>query len=312
VFGAGKVSTASRSSKVAAAKVGPRLACQVIAAHARTVLGALALWIAFMAAAVAGIWPGARWLAFVLSACAIACAGLAVAAGTAERSLDVVHQHPAFVGNQIETKDFPIETATAPGFAWGLASALACALLAGVVWTGLPRRRPVGYAILFGWLGIALALGLEKLAAPPDVLALRMHGAAWLASIAAAVALARTRIRLVPFAAILLLIITVIWLPSAIFGTLATRGAWGTSLDVHSIEFCAHRLAGTPLTLTPGSAEQMWYLLWAPLLVVFPLLCWMSGGGVGFLVLMARREDAARADDKKVSATALSTQQRAT
>jgi hypothetical protein len=56
----------------------------------------------------------------------------------------------------------------------------------------------------------------------------------------------------------------------------------------------------------------MWYLLWAPLLVVFPLLCWMSAGGVGFLVLMARREDAARADDKKVSATALSTQQRAT
>lgn len=257
--------------------------------------GALILWLAFVAAAATGMAPRARLPGVVLCACALACAGVAVFAGAGSRSLDILVQHPAFVGNSVETKDFLIETTQAPGFAWATASAVACAVLCGLAWAGIPRHAPVIWAILFGWIGITLALTLEKMAAPAAAVAFRLHGTCWLAAITAAVSLARSRPRLLPYAAVLLLIVTVIWLPSVVFGTLATRMTWGTSLDVHSIEFCAHRLAGTPLTLEPGSTTQLWYLLWAPLLMVFPILTWMSAGGVGFLVWMVQREADARA-----------------
>jgi hypothetical protein len=250
------------------------------------VLGAFVFWAAYAAVVHAGLWPRGRAGGVVLLALAAACLCLAGVEGSEPRSLDVVYQHPAFVGNQVETKDFTIEVTQAPGYGHWLAGATFCA----IALTRIPSAWPLVWAIAFAWLGTALALALEKLAAPPAVIALRLHGAAWLASILAAVAIARAFPRLLAYAAVLLLMINMIWLPSAVFGTLATQSAWGTSLDVHSIEFCAHRLAGTPLTLAPGSTEQLQHLLWLPLLVVFPLLSWFSAGGVGFLVLMAKRQ----------------------
>ncbi len=253
-------------------------------------LGALILWSACLAAAAAGLLPRARWPGVLLLAGAGVCAALAVAEGSPARSLDIVLEHPAFVGNQVEPKAFLIETTEAPGYAWGLASALFCLVLGLAALAQLPARTPQLWPFVLAWGGIALALALEKLAAPAAVVAFRLHGACWLATIVAAVTLARTRPRLIVYAAVLLLLTTLIWLPAAVFGTLATRAHWGTSLDVHSIEFCAHRLARTPLTLEPGSTQQLWYLVWAPLLMVFPLVTWISAGGVGFLLLMAQRE----------------------
>ncbi len=257
-------------------------------------LGALILWSACLAAAAAGLVPRARWPGLLLLLGAVACAAIAVAEGSSPRSLDIVLQHPAFVGNQVESKDFLIETTDAPGYAWGLASALFCLVLSLTALAQLPARVPQLWPFLLAFGGIALALALEKLAAPAAVVAFRLHGACWLATIVAAVTLARSRPRLIAYAAVLLLVTTLIWLPAAVFGTLATHAQWGTSLDVHSVEFCAHRLARTPLTLQPGSTQQLWYLVWAPLLMVFPLVTWISAGGVGFLLMMAEREGGER------------------
>lgn len=259
--------------------------------------GAAVLWSAYVVAAAVGLVHGhstRRILAMILLALAGVCVALAFGEGTAERSLDVVHQHNAFVGNQVETKDFLIEVTQAPGWIWAAASAVFCAGMGLLALTRLPHSGPYAWPLLLAWAGTVLALGLEKLAAPPEVLAFRLHAAAWLGAVVAAVALARTGPTLGAYVLTLLVIVTAGWAPAGIFGTLATRHEWGTSLDVHAIEFCAHPLARSPLVLEPGSTKQVWFLVWAPLLVVFPLLSWLSAGGAGFLVLMTEREKTRR------------------
>lgn len=256
--------------------------------------GAAALWCAYLAATAAGLFPG-RWLGgraagLVLLALAAACTLLAAAEGATLRQLHVVLQHAAYVGNKVEQKDFLIEVTQAPGWQWAAASAVFCAGLGLAALMRLPAAGPFAWPLVLGWSGTLLALGLEKLAAPAEAIAFRMHGAIWLAAVVGGVGLARARPTLLTYALTLLLLVTALWAPAGIFGTFATHHALGTSLDVHSIEFCAHPLAHAPLTLAPGSARQLWYLLWAPVLVVFPLLTWVSAAGFGFLVLMAQRE----------------------
>jgi hypothetical protein len=252
--------------------------------------GAIILWLVFLVAVGLSLVPqlGKRGAA-LLGGCAVGLAGLAALAGSADQSLQVVFSYPAFVANRVESKDFIIEETIAPAYAWTLAAAAFCGLLAGLAWRGLPHRRPLTWALAFAWLGAGLALVLEKLAAPPAAVAFRLDAALWLGSIAAAVALAQRGPSLVQLGLGVAIASTALRLPIALFGTLATWQGWGTSLDVHSIEFCAHPLAQTPLTLEPGSVQQLWYLVWAQQLVVYPALTFASAGGVGFLTLMARR-----------------------
>jgi len=252
--------------------------------------GAIMLWCAQLAAAAAGLLVGRRLPACLLLVLGGACLLLAAREGSEPRRLEVVHQHAAYVGNNVEQKDFPIEATEAPGWQWAAIGALFCGVLGLAALTRLPRAGAFAWPLLIGWSGTALALALEKLAAPAEAVVLRLQGSVWLAAIVAAVAVARDRPTVLAYALTLLVLVTALWAPAAVFGTLATQHAWGTSLDVHSIEFCAHPLARTPLTLEAGSTRQLWYLLWAPLLIVFPLLTWLSAGGFGFLLLMAQRE----------------------
>jgi len=258
------------------------------------VLAALLWWAAGVAAAIAGLQPRRRLGAILLAVLGVLGVLGAVVEGGAERTLEVVHTHPAYVANEVVSKDFPVETTRAPGYAHWLAGAAFCLVLAGLGFAGLPARWPFGWAIALAYGGTALALVLEKFAAPAAAVAFRREGSIWLAAVLTAVALAEAHRNVFVYAAVLLLMIDVLWLPSAAFSTVATLHELGTSLDVHGIEYCAHRLAGTPLELVPKSAEQLWYLVFAPLLVVYPVLTWLSAGGIGFLALMLHRERAAR------------------
>lgn len=252
--------------------------------------GAILLWLAFLVAVGLSLAPHlAKRGVWLLVGCAVGLAALAALAGGADQSLQVVFSYPAFVANRVENKDFIIEETVAPAYAWGSAAAAFCVLLAALTWRGLPQRRPLTWAFAFAWLGAGLALALEKLAAPPAAVAFRLDAALWLGSIAAAVALAQRGPTLLQLVFGVALTSTALRLPVALFGTFATWQGWGTSLDVHSVEFCAHPLAQTPLTLEPGSVAQLWYLVWAQQLVVYPALTFASAGGVGFLALMARR-----------------------
>ena len=40
----------------------------------------------------------------------------------------------------------------------------------------------------------------------------------------------------------------------------------------------------------PGSAEQLFWLVWAPHLILFPAIYMLSTGGIGFLRLMWQRQ----------------------
>ncbi|MEZ5962834.1 MAG: hypothetical protein R3F56_03205 [Planctomycetota bacterium] len=257
--------------------------------------GAVALWCATLAAAAAGLFPRRRLPTVVLLAAAAFFAVQAIAEGGAQRRLEVVHEQAAYVGNQVEQKRFLVEVTRAPAWQWAAAAAAFCLFLAAAARTRLAAANPFAWPVLLAWSGIALALLLEKLAAPPEVGAYRLHGTVWLAAVAGAVLLARTRPTVAAFAATFLLLAIALWAPAGILATLATTRELGTSLDVHGIEFCAHPLGRTPLSLEPGSTQQLWYLVWTPLLVLFPLLTWLSAGGVGFLQLMLQREAAARA-----------------
>ena len=62
--------------------------------------------------------------------------------------------------------------------------------------------------------------------------------------------------------------------------TLATRGEWGTSLDVHSIEHFANPFVKRTVSVEPGSQEQLMWLVWSGHLLILPALYMMSAGGV--------------------------------
>ena len=92
------------------------------------------------------------------------------------------------------------------------------------------------------------------------------------------------------------------WLESS--GTLATRGEWGTHLDVHGTTYFVPPGGGTSIgeiDVTPGSSEQLFWLLWAPHLIVYPLFYSMSTGGIAFLRLMWQRQ---REVDRATSSSA--------
>lgn len=265
-------------------------------------LAVVLLWLAALSAVAATLAAGRtrRVAAAALTGLSLAFLALAVEAPP-QRTLDVTSPFPAYVGQTVERREFVVETTTAPGYAWLFAAAGFCALWAAIGWRGRPARGVAFTPLLLAWTGVALALVFEKLAAPTEALALRLDGGALLGAVAVAIALARTGPTVLAYFLQLVVLMTVVRLPVAIFAVLATRWGLGTSLDVHRIEFCAHPLAQTPMSFQAGSLDQLANLVFVPQLLIHPVLAMLSAGGVGFVVLMAQRgaAEAARANQPR-------------
>lgn len=253
----------------------------------------------FAGVALAAVFPARRRLI----AAGIALAGVAslVAAGlagTAERTLAIGHRFSAYVELRVENKLFPIEVTQAPGFAWGLC--IGAFALGWALWLGVLSRRQTGPALgeplALAWTGIALQLGLEKAAAPEILLApfdLAPDRVLFPATLAGAYLLARPGRKILHLVLYLTLFIAVTRLPLAVLGTLATQNAWGTHLDVHGTVYFVPPGGGTEIgaiQTAAGSSEQLFWLVWAPHLLVYPMFYLMSTGGIAFLRLMWSRQ----------------------
>lgn len=264
-------------------------------------LAALLILNLFGLPALALVLPRARpAVALLLLLTAAGLLAAAVDAGTTARSLTVTHTFVAYVDQDMQPKDFVIETVAAPGWQW---AALAAAWALGwALWSWRSGRRDAPapaaafvHALTLAWLGTALVLAWQKLAAPgavalgllpavPPIEPALLGG-----TLAAGVLLAQRSERIGPVFAYLSLFIAAARLPIAMFGTLATQRGWGTYLDVRSIDFIANIATQQPTELAPGSTEQLLWTLWFPQLLLWPGLSMMSAGSVAFAVWLIRR-----------------------
>ncbi|MEM7201722.1 MAG: hypothetical protein AAF628_15745 [Planctomycetota bacterium] len=240
--------------------------------------------------------------ALALAAAAVTFAVLSIRGAAAEATLEVTHEFAAFVGSDIRSKQFVVDRATAPGWLGPGIAALWTAAWAALAWHFGRTQRPGGPhpylgPLLHCWTGSAIVLLLQKTAAPaPLALGLQIPSLSpfaavvWPAILAASLRLANQSSRVIPFVLNLSLFVSLAHLPLAFVGTLATRGAWGTYLDVRAIDFIANPLTQVPVELVPGSTEQLAWLVWVPQLLVWPSISMLTAGGLGFAALMARRQ----------------------
>ena len=263
----------------------------------------------FFALAAAIAAPGLRRgvAAVLLGIVGLVCLGAGVMEGSVERTLDITHRFSAYVDLKVENKEFAIETTRAPGYVWGLVTAAFA--LCWAAWLGLACPRPadkrrvgaLGEPLALAWTGAALQIGIQKAAAPMFLLGpfdLAPDRVLFPATLAAAFLLARPGRKILHLFLYLTLFIAVTRLPLAVFGTLATRGAWGTHLDVHNTVYFVPPGAGTEIgaiETAAGGNEQLFWLIWAPHLIVYPFFYLMSTGGFSFLRLMIQRQHAANA-----------------
>lgn len=234
----------------------------------------------------------------------LALGALALATGIlagGPRTLEIQAAIASFRDNAVVLADHPVETVTAPAWAFGLV-ALAFGALWFVVLGALDRStrseagrppppgagaRPFAHPMLLAWSGIALVLAFEKTAAPAALVQPVGFERAILPAAVAAATLFAIRLRSFLWSFIWLsLFVSVARWPIAAFGTWATQGRHGTSLDVHSIENFANPFAQQPLRVVPHSTEQLAWLLWGPNLLILPALYLLSTGGIAFAVAM--------------------------
>ncbi len=229
-----------------------------------------------------------RVCAVGLLAAALGCVVGALMAGDGQRELEIVFNFSAYVGNDLAQKDFPIETTRAGASAWFWAAGLFCALWAAALWVLRPRAgraagrtHPFWVPMFVCWTGCAWTLWLEKLAAPADLVRpMGFDRTLFPMTVTAALLLAeRCRAVLLTFSW-LSLFVSMSRIPIALFGTFATRGEWGTSLDVHSVEHFANPLVKRTVSVEPGSQEQLMWLIWSGHLLILPALYMMSTGGI--------------------------------
>jgi len=208
--------------------------------------------------------------------------------GSPVRTLQVTSTFAAYAedGFEITPRDFPVETVTAPAWAWTLPVAGLAALAAGLLLA--LRTRPVGpwlLPVLLGWCSLAALLGAQKLAAPAGVV--QPYGVdrvLFPASLAMGVLAARQTDRLAQLFFQLVVCLFALRLPVALFSKLASDLHWGTSLDVHTITAFVNPLADHEVETEPGSAQQQAWLIWAQHLGFVPAFYLMSVGGVAFVV----------------------------
>lgn len=249
--------------------------------------------------------PAAAALALV----ALGCMGVALVFASEGESLTarITHTFVAYEGRRIAPKTFSVEEVSGPAWRW---VALAAAWALG--WAAWARRvaaarhapRVFGAPLALAWGGSALLLALQKAPAPEPLttglFGLPATAPATLAAVFAAAILLGRRCERVWHPFLYMALFTyLVHLPLAIFSTLATRGQWGTYLDVHTVDFVADPMTRTPVELDPGSTTQLWVVAWFPLLVLWPGLTWMSGGGLSFAVWMFRHAPEPVADSKR-------------
>ncbi len=214
-------------------------------------------------------------------------------AGGDPRTLDITTTYTAYQGMQVAPKDFLVDQATAPAWAWGLLCGIFALAWAAWAWRHResPPSTPFGAPLALALSGCALIFLLEKAAAPIGLVspfALGQDKALLPATLAAAVLLTRQRPRVLEVILGLSLFVATTRMALALFATLASQGAWGTHVDVSTIEFVA---VGTqPVEFEPGSLKQWWWLIAVPDLVVFPAIYMMSVGGIAFAVMMAAKQ----------------------
>lgn len=252
---------------------------------------------AFAVVAIATVRPGLRRPGAIVLA---ALAALAIALATSHpgpRNLEITHQFTAYVDLTVQAKDFPVETIQAvPAAYWGLALAAFCLAWAG--WLLVQGQRPQGRAfggpLILAWSGCALQLCMEKAAGPIELFApfdLAPDRALLPATLAGAYLLARRGGKIHHMVLYLSLFVAVTRLPLAVFGTLATQNSWGTHLDVHKATyFVPPGSNGIGIEAQAGDSQQLFWMVWAPHLVVLPALYMMSTGGLAFLSLMWQRQ----------------------
>ncbi|MCA8956042.1 MAG: hypothetical protein KDC87_08205 [Planctomycetes bacterium] len=247
---------------------------------------------AVAAIAVATVLPRARTaVGVVLVGAALASGAAALLGAGAPRTLTVSHRFSAYVGLQVEHREFPIETTLAPGWVWGAVAAGFC--LAWALWAFRQRgggpSRAFGAPLLLAWSGSACLLVLEKAAAPAALLApfdLAPDRVMFPATLAGALLLGRPRRRMVELLLYLVLWIAVTRLPLAVFGTVATRAALGTHLDVHATTYFVPPGTGVGIEVEPAAAQQLLWMVWIPHLLMMPFVYLLSTGGFAFLARM--------------------------
>lgn len=252
---------------------------------------------AFAVVAIATARPGLRRPG---AAALVAVAALAIGLATSHqgpRSLDITHQFTAYVGLTVQAKDFPVETLRdVPAAYWGLLLAGFC--LAWAAWLYFLAKRPQGRTfggpVILAWSGCALQLCMEKAAGPIELFApfdLAPDRALLPATLAGAYLLAQRGGKILPMVLYLSLFVAVTRLPLAVFGTLASQNSWGTHLDVHTATyFVPPGSNGIGIEAQAGDSQQLFWMVWAPHLVVLPALYMMSTGGLAFLSLMWQRQ----------------------
>jgi hypothetical protein len=251
----------------------------------------------FVGIAVCAVWPRLRRrVAAGLIGVGVACGIVMATQGASTRTLEITHRFSAYVELQVRSKTFPIETVTADGSLWALIGLLFCGLWAAAVLLVGARVRAFAVPLGLAWTGVACQLLLEKAAAPAILVApfdLAPDRVLFPATLACAFLLARKGRKILHLFLYLSLFIAVTRLPIALFGTLATRGEWGTHLDVHRTVFFVPPGGATsigPIEVAAGGTEQLFWLIWAPHLIVYPLFYMMSAGGFAFLRLMWQRQ----------------------
>lgn len=236
--------------------------------------------------------PGLRRAgSLLLALAALAAAVLAFLARAEIATLTVLHYAPAFVGQQIEPKGFPVGDEQAPGWQAPLLVALWLAAWSAICWRlGGRVPRPLVLPACLALGGVALVFCLQKAAAPggngPLPAAIPPAEVfVFPASLVAAALLAQPGKKLLVVLAWLLVFVSTTRVPVAALGAAATLHHWGTWFDVHTITFFANTLARRAIETTdPG--EQIRWLILLPELGLMPLVTMCCASGIAFFTHM--------------------------
>lgn len=208
--------------------------------------------------------------------------------GSPVRTLQVTSTFAAYAedGFEVTPRDFPIETVSAPAWAWTLPMA-GYAAIAMLVLLAAGARRPGPWLVpvALAWCALAALLGAQKLAGPAA--AVQPYGVdrvLFPMSLAMGVMAGRQCDRLAPMFFQLVVCLFAMRLPVALFSKLASDLHWGTSLDIHTITAFVNPLAEHEVETEPGSVQQQAWLIWAQHLGFVPAFYLMSVGGVAFVV----------------------------
>lgn len=215
------------------------------------------------------------------------------------RTLESVHTFAGYFGIDIEPSavHFPTGSTTKPGWLWPLPFAA----FAAVALIALRRVRPdttpsdgLLLPLAFAWICSAVWVGMQLLAAPAALV--QPYGAdrfLWPAGLLLTMTLARSSTSFGRLFLLLCLGIVLQRLPIALFSKLASDLGLGTSLDVHTIVDAIHPLTKLQFTprLTPGCADQQFWMIWAEHVFAYPAFYLLSFTGIAFAAYMIQKHD---------------------